>query len=178
MATVIFSNVGDFRAEVKEVLSKEDDGFDYVCVQTGKRFDSEKRAIRNARSWLKRKRRKYYKKNPRTFQLKGKVKRRSEIQSEKKINPIRTINKLFKMEKSTATILMKYAPSKSLKLHNKYAKKKWDKSVTAVSGSTVDFSVTIATIMKKGSKKERKAVSKLIESFANEPYGKNNTIFY
>lgn len=171
---MLFSRVGNYRATVIPIPNKEDDGFNFRCVETGKESDSQKKAIRNARSYLKKKRKKWHKKHPKPKKVYPKAKRRADI---KKVNPIKTINKLYKMDKTTAKILVKYAPKKTLKLHNKYARKKFKKTTTAVSGEPLNFSLAIAAVMKKGTKGERKAISKMLTKFVHEPYRKTN-MFY
>lgn len=175
MATVLYSHEGKYRAIVKEIPNREDDGYHFVVDVTGEEFDSLRKAIRKARSWLKKKRRKYYKKHPRRW-----VKRTRKIPKEErdvKFNPIKHLQKLVKMEKETAKILVKYS-DKKLKVRKDYSKKTWNnKKVTAVSGDPKDFSLAIAAIMKKGSTTERKAVSKMLKNFVNEPYQKSN-LFY
>ena len=174
MCTTLFSRVGNYRATVIDIPSREDDGTFFRCVETGKEFDSQRKAIRNARTYLKKKRKKWHKKHPKHTRKYPKAKRRADI---KKVNKIKTINKLYKMEKATAKILVKHAPKKTLKLHSEYARKKFKKKTTAVSGEPINFSLAIASVMKQGTKSERKAVSKMLTKFIHEPYRKTN-MFY
>lgn len=175
METVLYSHEGKYRAIVRAIPNREDDGFHFKVDVTKKEFDSQRKAIRNARSWLKKKRRKYYKKHPRKW-----VKRTRGIPKEErmvKFNPIKTLHKLHKMEKDAAKILIKHS-GKKLKLHKEYSKKTWNKrKVCAVSGDHKDFALAISSVMKKGTIIERKAVSKMLKKFVSEPYQKSN-LFY
>lgn len=174
MCTTLFSNVGNYRATVIAISNGVDDGFHYKCIETGKISDSQRKAIQNARTYLRKKRIKWHKKHTKVRKKYPKAKRRADI---KKVNPIKTINKLFKMEKKVANILVKHSTDKKLKLHLKYAKKKFKKKTTVISGEPIDFSLAIASVMKNGTKDERKAVSKMLTKFVHEPYKKTN-MFY
>lgn len=172
MCTALFSHEGKYRASIKSVPNKEDDGFHYIVDVTGKSFDSEKKAIRHARSWLRKKRRKYYKKNPKKW-----VKRTRRIPKEERhLSPIKTLHKLYKMKKKTAQILVKHS-DKKLKIKLDYSRKKWDKSTTAVSGETSAFNLAISSVLITGTEKERKSVSKMLVKFTHEPFRKTN-MFY
>ena len=171
MATVLFSKEGVYRVFIREVPNGIDDGSHYKSDIKGRVFNSEKGAIRNARKWLKKKRDRYYKKNPKlkprvkTYRLRPKIKKKS------------TINKLYKMEKDVANILFRMS-DKKLKIHLEYSRKKFDnKKTVAVSGETTNFNMAILTTMKDGTKNERKAVAKMLKKFTHEPYRKTN-MFY
>ncbi len=173
MATVLFSKEGKFRAWIREVPNGVDDGSSYKLDVTGKIFNSQKGAIRNARKWLKKKRDRYYKKHPEK-RVRVKVKRLVP----KVVPPKRkTIHKLYKMNKDVAEILFRMS-AKKLKIHLDYSRKKWEsKKTVAVSGETADFNTAIYTVMKDGTRKERKQVSKMMEKFTHEPFRKTN-MFY
>lgn len=172
MPTVLFSHEGKYKAYIRSVPNQEDDGFHFNVDVTGKSFDSQRLAIRNARSYLSKKRRKFYKKHPRKWK---KVNRRIP-KSERGKSPIQTLHKLYKMKKKTAIILVAHS-KKKLKLKADYSRKKWSKKTTAISGATTDFNLAIASVMLKGSEKERKLVSKMLTEFTNEPFRKTN-LFY
>lgn len=172
MCTVLFSHEGKYRAIVNAVPNKEDDGFHYVVDVTGKISDSEKKAIRHARSWLRKKRRKYYKKNPKKW-----VKRTRRIPKEmRNVSPIKKLHKLYKMKKVTAKILVAHS-DKKLKINLNYSRKKWDKKTAAISGETSSFNLAIASVLVNGTEVERKKVSKMLTKFTHEPFRKTN-MFY
>lgn len=175
MATELYSHEGKYRAIVREVPSKEDDGYVFYVDVLDETFESQRKAIRKARSWLKKKRQKYYQKHPRKW-----VKRTRGIPKESrnvKINPFKKIHKLYKMKKEVAKLLNKHS-DKKLKIHKDYSKKTWkSRKVCAVSGETKDFNLAIASIMKSGTLKERKATAKMIAKIANEQFQKSN-LFY
>lgn len=182
MSTILYSKEGKFQAKVLDIPNKEDDGYHFLVDVTGMTFSSQRKAIRNARSWLKRKRKKYYKKHPKKRPW---VKRQRIYPKQSELNKLgpRTIHKLYKMKRETAKILTAYSrkckAEHKLRLHSNYSKKKWGKKTAAVSGEPTAFAIVIAKIMKEGSPKERKLVSKMINTFMNEPKGKNgNYIFY
>lgn len=171
--SVLFSREGKYMAKVQTVFNNENDGYFYRVDATGRTYSSHKLAVNNARTWLKKKRTKYYKKHPkerprvRTVRLKPKPTK----------SKIKTIQKLYKMEKETAKILYRMS-GKKLKIHNDYSRKKFEsKKTTAVSGETTDFNVAIYNTMKDGTKKERKAVAKMLKKFNHEPFRKTN-MFY
>ena len=170
--TVLFSKEGKYRAAIQTVFNDVDDSNYFRVDVTGKTFVSHGGAINHARKWLRKKRFKYYKKNPKekprikTVRLNPKPKRK-----------FKTINKLHIMEKATAKILIRMS-DKKLKLHDNYSRKKFDnEKTTAVSGETTDFNVAIYTTMVDGTKKERKLVAKMLKKFTHEPFRKTN-LFY
>jgi len=171
--TVLFSKEGKYRALVQSIFNDIDDGNFYRVDVTGRTFTSHRLAINHARKWLQKKRMKYYKKHP---------KERPRIKTVR-INPkptkskVKVINKLYKMEKDAAKILVRMS-GKKLKLHDNYSRKKFDsKKTTAVSGDTKDFNIAIYNVMADGTKKERKVVAKMLKKFTHEPYRKTN-MFY
>lgn len=171
--TVLYSKEGKYRAIVQYIFNDMDDGYYYRVDVTGRTFIHHKLAINHARKWLQKKRMKYYKKHP---------KERPRIKTVR-INPkptkskIKTIQKLYMMEKVTAKILFRMS-EKKLKVHENYARKKFDnEKTTAVSGETKDFNIAILNTMKDGTKKERKLVAKMLKKFTHEPYRKTN-MFY
>lgn len=171
--TVLFSKEGKYRALVQSIFNDIDDGNFYRVDVTGRTFTSHRLAINHARKWLQKKRMKYYKKHP---------KKRPRIKTVR-INPkptkskVKVINKLYKMEKNAAKILVRMS-GKKLKLHDNYSRKKFDsKKTTAVSGKTTDFNTAIYNVMADGTKKERKLVAKMLKKFTHEPYRRTN-LFY
>lgn len=172
-ATVLFSKEGKYQARVLSLFSETDDGNYFRVDKTGRTFTSHRLAINNARKWLLKKRTKYYKKHPKE---KPRIKTVRVIPKERK-SPIKTINKLHKMKTDAAKILHRMSGRK-LKIHNDYSRKKFDsKKTTAVSGSTEDFNRAIYVVMKDGTKKERKIISKMLKEFTHEPFRKTN-MFY
>jgi hypothetical protein len=172
MITVLFSHEGKHKAYIRAVPNREDDGHHFVVDVTGKEFDSQRQAISNARKYLKKKRAKFYKKNPRKW---VKVNRRIPKEERGK-SPIKTLHKLYKMKKKTAQILVAYS-NKKLKLKPEYSRKAWDKKTAAIFGETQIFNLAIAAVMQNGTAKERKAVSKMLIEFTHEPFKKSN-LFY
>jgi hypothetical protein len=172
MATALFSKEGLYRVIIREVPNGIDDGYVFRLDVTNKSFKSLQGAIRNARKWLKKKRSRYYKKHP-NERVRKKVKRLIPKENRKKI---KVINKLYKMDKLAAAILVRMSDNK-LKIHNDYARKKFKEKTTAVSGETSDFNTAIYTVMKDGTKKERRIVSRMMRKFTHEPFRKTN-LFY
>jgi hypothetical protein len=82
MGTLLISKKGGFSAHIIEMLSPVDDGNLYSVLETKFTSDNYKRAIRNARSYLKRKRVKY-KKNPALYILRIKRRRTKNIKRER-----------------------------------------------------------------------------------------------
>ena len=56
MCTILISRTGGFEVHVNEISSPVDDGFLYKVMETNFICDSQKKAIKNARTFLKRKR--------------------------------------------------------------------------------------------------------------------------
>ena len=173
--TTLFSREGKYRANVSAIFDTESDGYNFKVDVTGRIYDSQKLAIKNASRWLKKKRMRYYKKHPKERVRFKTVRINPKIEKIK--NPIKTINKLYKMEKSVARILYRMS-GKKLKVHGDYSRKKWDnKKTTAVSGDTEQFNTAIYNVMKDGTKTERKLVAKMLKKFTHEPFRKTN-LFY
>jgi len=171
--TALFSKEGKYRAFVNAIFNVETDGYSFKVNVTGKIYDSQKMAIKNAKKWLKNKRVKYYKKHP---NKRPKVKT-VRIYPKPTKSPIKTINKLYKMKASVAKILFRMS-EKKLKIHKDYSRKKWDnRKTTAVSGETADFNTAIYNVMKDGTSNERKLVAKMLKNFTHEPFRKTN-LFY
>lgn len=171
MATVLFSKEGKYRVVIREIPNDIDDGFFYKVEATGRIFQSIGGAVRSARMLLKKWRFKYYKKHP---------EKRVRIKAKRLVPKVKKktrLLKLYVMDKDAAKILVRMSDNK-LKLHSNYSRKKFNnEKTTAVSGETTDFSSAIATVMKDGTKKERKTVSKMMLKFIHEPFQKTN-MFY
>lgn len=171
-ATLLYSKDNKNYTKVQTCLDDIGDGFLYRVEATGRTYTSHQLAINNARKWLCKKRLKYYKKHP---------KERPRIKAVR-LNPkskvkIKSIKKLHIMEKATAKILFRMS-GKKLKIHNDYSRKKFDnKKTTAVSGDTSAFNIAIATVLKDGTKKERKLVASMLKKVTHEPVRGTN-MFY
>lgn len=170
--TVLFSKDNKHRTSIQTILDDMSDGFLYRVSSTGRTYTSHQLAINNARKWLRKKRLKYYKKHP-----KERPRIKTVRLNPKPKNKIKTIKKLHIMEKVTAKILVRMS-GKKLKMHNDYSRKKFNtKKTTAVSGDTHIFNIAISTVMKDGTKKERKLVAKMLKCMTHEPMRQTN-MFY
>jgi hypothetical protein len=174
MATALFSKEGKYRVIIREVPNGIDDGSSYKIDVTGRIFKSQNGAVRNARRWLKKKRDRYYKKHP-NERVRIKVKRL--IPKSDRKPKLKQINKLYKMNKDVAKILVRMSDN-ALKIHLDYTRKKFEnEKTTAVSGETENFNKAIYTVMVDGTKKERKLVAKMMKKFTHEPF-RNTNMFY
>ena len=171
--TYLFSKDGVNRVRVYAVFDQNSDGNAYRVDATNKTYASQKMAIKGARKWLHKKRVRFYKKNPK---LRPHIKAVRLIPKEIIIKrPV--ILKLYKMDKEVAKILFRMS-NKKLKIHEDYSRKKFDnKKTTAVSGDTSDFNMAIVTVLKDGTKKERKQVAKMLRKFTSEK-SRTTNMFY
>jgi len=170
--TLLYSKDNKNYTSVQTTLDDKGDGFLYRVASTGRTYTSHQLAINNARNWLRKKRLKYYKKHP---------KERPRIKAVR-LNPkskrlFKSIKKLHTMEKVTAKILFRMS-GKTLKIHNDYSRKRFDnKKTTAVSGNTSDFNMAITTVMKDGTKKERKLVASMLKKLTHDPVRGTNMYY-